>query len=138
MAKLTGKNLFVSFGGTTLSSSQRSFDTTFEQEQADVTAGADDFRNFSNTVKMVEAETEIVVQEHASGGSALFAALTLGGQGTLLWGPEGTATGKPKFGFYATLTERSQQLAYDDAYILTCKFTMAGTAMLFQGVTDLW
>lgn len=138
MAKITGKNLYVQFGSTNLSGSQRTFDVSQMQETADMTAGADDYRNFANTVKTIEATMEVVMQEHSTGGSAILAALTLGTNGTLIWGAEGTATGKPKDGFYATLVDASKAIPFDDAYVLKLKFQMAGTALAFNGVTSLW
>lgn len=138
MAKLTGKSLYLQFGSTNISGEQRTFDVSEMQETADVTAGADNYRNFANTVKTIEATAEIIMKEHSTGGSAILAALSLGTGGTLIWGPEGTATGKPKKGFYATLVDFSQAIPFDDAYTVKLKFQMAGTALAFNGVTDLW
>lgn len=138
MAKLTGKNLYLQFGSTNLSGEQRTFDVTEQQETADTTAGADDYRNFANTVKMIEATAEIIMKNHAGGGSAVLAALALGTEGTLVWGAEGTATGKPKKGFLARLVDASQAIPFDNVYLLKLKFQMAGTALAFDGVTSLW
>ena len=138
MAKLSGKNLYVSFGGVVLSGEQRSFDVTLSQESADATAGADDYRNFVSTVKTIEASMEIVMKEHSVGGSAIKAALAAGAEGTLLWGPEGTATGKPKYGFYARVSEASETIPFDDVWVKNITFEHAGTALLFGGVTHLW
>lgn len=138
MAKLSGKNLWVSFSGTTLSSEMRSFDVNLAQETADATAGADEYRNFVNTVKTIEASMELVMKEHSTGGSAIKAALAAGAEGTLLWGPEGTATGKPKYGFYARISEASETIPFDDVWTKSVTFQNAGTALLFNGVTDLW
>lgn len=138
MAKLTGKRLRIFYAGTDLSGEFRTVDVTEQQETADVTAGADDYRNFANTVKMIEVTAEIIMKEHGSGGSAILAAMSLGGEGTLIWGAEGTATGKPKDGFYARLVDRSRPIPFDDAYLIKAKWQMAGTALAFNGVTDLW
>lgn len=138
MAKLTGKNARLFYKGVDLSGEFRTIDVTRQQETADVTAGADDYRNFANTVKMIEVTAEIVMKEHGSGGSAILATLDLGGEGTLLWGAEGTATGKPKDGIYARLVDRSNPIPFDDAYLSKLKWQMAGTALLYNGVTDLW
>lgn len=137
MAKLTGKNLYVEFAGTDLSATLRNFSVSDTQEQADVTAGADDYRNYANTVKTTEATFELLVQDWANGGSALAAAVYSGAQGTLIWGPEGTAAGKPKRGFYATITQYDEALPFDDAYTASVTMTMAGTAMAFSG-TSVW
>jgi hypothetical protein len=138
VAKLSGKNLYVSFAGVALSGEQRSFDVTLSQETADSTAGADNYRNFVNTVKSIEASLEIVMKEHSTGGSAIKAALAAGAEGTLLWGPEGTATGKPKYGFYALISEASETIPFDDVWTKSVTFQNAGTALLFDGVTQLW
>lgn len=138
MAKLSGKALYVSFAGTVLSTEQRSFDVNLAQETADATAGADEYRNFVNTVKTIEASLEIVMKEHSTGGSAIKAALAAGAEGTLLWGPEGTAAGKPKYGFYARISEASETIPFDDVWTKSITFQNAGTALLFDGVTHLW
>lgn len=138
MARLTGKNLYVSYAGTALGGSQRTFEVTENQETADLTAGADDYRNFGNTVKTISATMEIVMDGHSSGGSALLAALTLGGTGTLQWGAEGSASGNPKKAFMARLVDASQSIPFDDAYVINLEWVMAGTALIYNGITDLW
>lgn len=138
MAKLTGKNLYISYNSTALGDTYRSLEVTETQETADVTAGADDYRNFANTVKMIEATVEFIVKDYSNGGSAQLALLTLGGTAPLVWGAEGTATGMPKKGYMARLVETPVTLKFDDAYTIKAKFAMAGTAMLYNGVTDKW
>lgn len=138
MAKLTGKNLYVTFGTTVLSAAQKSFEVTETMEQADVTAGADDYRNFLATVKTIEATMEMVMREHSDGGSAILASLYLGDQRDLVWGVEGTATGKPRDGFRAMLVERTKTMKFDDAYVLKLKWVNYGTAILYNGVTATW
>lgn len=135
MPKISGKNLYVAFGSTVLSSTQRSFDVTEVLEQADSTAGADDYRNFVNTVKSIEATMEIVMSD-GTAGSALRTAIYPGAQGTLVWGVEGSATGRPRKGFYATVVDASESIPFDDVVVMKAKFTMAGTALAYNGVTD--
>jgi hypothetical protein len=135
VAKLTGKNLYIAFGSTVLSAAQRSLSITEEQETADVTAGADTYRNFANTVRMIEAEAELVYQD-GTAGSAILAALTLGAEGTLVWGPEGNTTGLPRKGFLARVVNVSQDIPFDDAITITLGWQMAGTALVYNGITD--
>lgn len=137
MAKLSGSALYVSFGGTNLSATIRNFEVPEEQEMADATAGADPYRNFVTTVKTIEASCELLVQDHAS-GTAVHAAVKIGTQGTLLWGLEGTATGKPKGGFLATISKSEKSYPFDDVAVIALTFTNAGTAVLYDGVTSLW
>ena len=138
MAKLTGKNLFVSYGGVTLSAAQRSFEVMEKQETADATAGADEYRNTLNTVKTIGAKMEFIMREHSDGGSALLVALTLGSTGTVLWGAEGNGTGKPKDAFSGRLVDASRKLKFDDVYLINLEWEMAGTARIFNGITDLF
>lgn len=135
MAKISGAALYIQFGSTVLSATQRTLDVTEQQETADATAGADTYRNFVSTVKMIEASAELLMQD-GTAGSALYAALIPGSQGTLIWGQEGNATGKPKKGFYATLVDTSVSYPFDDVIAMKAKFQMAGTALAFNGYTD--
>lgn len=140
MAKLSGKQLVVQWigsGGTTnLSGAQRSFSVDEAQETADSTAGADDYRNYVNTVKTISASMEMVYQEIAAGGSAILTALALGAEGTLLWGPEGSASGKPKKGFAARVTNASQSMPFDDMMVISVEFANNGTALVYDGISD--
>jgi hypothetical protein len=53
------------------------------------------------------------LQKVGSGGSAERTALALGASGTLIYGPEGTAAGKPKYSCVASLTSISATHPYD-------------------------
>lgn len=136
IAKLTGKNLYAAFAGTALNAKQRSFEVMEKQETVDSTAGADDYRNTINTVKTIGAKMELIMETHATGGSAILAALTLGAEGTLIWGAEGSGSGLPKDGFYARLIDNSKKLKFDDLYLLNLEWENAGTARSFNGITD--
>lgn len=129
MPKMSGKDLHVSFAGTSLGDSLRNFTVTEAQETADATAGADSYRNFVYTVKTVEASCEIVMKTYATGGSALRTLLDVGSEGTLIWSPEGTASGKPKRSFYAIVSQSDENLPFDDVAILSITFQNAGTAV---------
>lgn len=136
ITKLSGKDLYVEYNGTNLSAAYKSLEIDEKQGTVDATAGADDYRNHINTIKEIEATLEIIMQDFASGGSAILALLSLGGTAPLIWGTQGTASGKPKKGFMARLVEAPQSLKFDDLYTIKAKYTMAGTALLFNGVTD--
>lgn len=137
MARLTGKNLYVAFNNVALWGSGRSLDVTLEQETADATAGADDYRVFAKTVKNFSASLEIVYDD-AAAGTAARGALALGAVGTLLWGPEGTTAGRPKWGALVTVTNASQTLPFDDVITISTEFQNAGSALLFDGATAVW
>lgn len=136
MAKISGKDLFASFAGTSLGDTIRNFDVSEAQETADATAGADAYRNYVNTMKTIKASCEVVMKDYAGGGSALRSLLQPGAEGTLIWGVEGSATGKPKKGFLARISQADEGIPFDDVVTISLTFQMAGTALLFNGITD--
>lgn len=138
MTKYSGAALKLSFAGTDISATARSFDTTHNMETADATAGSDAYRNFVTTVKTLEASAEILGLTASTGGSAQIAALQPGALGTVLWSPEGTSTGSPKWGAYMLLSEAGQSYPFDGVVVMKAKFVMAGTALAFNGYTDKW
>lgn len=100
-------------GGTAvLNSDYRQFDWTPSLALIDSTAGADGFREYlAGTGEGGDISLSMVAQE---GGTALIGALGRGNEGTLLYGPEGTATGKPKFLIPAISKGPAYSQPYDD------------------------
>lgn len=135
--RFTGKNLYVKFGSQVLSAHGRAFEVTHEQEQADGTAGADDYRVFLNTVKNIGATMDIVMSSGAT-GSAVIASVQPGTEGTLEFAPEGTASGKPKWGFAARVANSSMSLPYDDAAMISVEWTNYGSALVYNGATAVY
>ena len=123
--RYTGKDLYVAFGGTGLTSDQRSFTVTREQETADITAGADGFRAFKATIKNFTASLEILADSSAT-GTAMLGAIQEGTEGTLEWGPLGTASGKPKNEVPVIVTSVSITLNFDDAVVYSIDFQGQG------------
>ena len=132
MARLTGKNLYVEFDGTALNTDYRTLDVSYGQDTAQTTAGADEFRNYANTVKTIEATFEAVVDEFSGRGSAFKALLIPGSEGTLIWGEEGTAAGKPKDGYLARITTADKSYGYESEITYSVTFQMAGTELAFD------
>jgi hypothetical protein len=135
--RFTGKNLYVKFVSTVLSTHGRNFEVTHEQEQADGTAGADDYRVFLNTVKNIGASMDIIMSS-GSTGSAVIAALQPGAEGTLEFAPEGTVAGKPKWGFAARVSNSSMALPYDDVAMISVEWTNYGSALVYNGATAVY
>lgn len=139
MAKYAGKNLYVSFGGTSIEGTFRTFEVTKAQNEADATAADDEYQSFVATNKMIEATMEVLVHTFTDGGSAQLLAIgNVGAEGTLLWGPEGSATGMPKGGFYARLKQRDSSVPYDDVVTLSLSWSMVRGTVLFDDHEDLW
>lgn len=123
--RYTGADLFVSFGGTNLTTDQRAFSVTREQETADTTAGADGARSYKGTVKNYTATLEVVADSSAT-GTALLAAIAEGTEGTLIWGPRGTTAGYPKNSILAIVTSVGVSMNFDDAVIYSIEFQGQG------------
>ena len=138
--RISGKNLYVAWhsggGSTDLSGSQRSMSFEHEQEMTDATAGADTYRVMIPTVRTAGASLEILVESGAS-GSAIFAAIPVGGAvGTLIWGPEGTTADLPKWGMVARVAKASQEIPFDDVYVISVEFTNAGADLAYDYAED--
>ena len=124
MAEYAGKSLHVEFGGTDLSGDFRRMTTTESQNLADATAGSDTYRTYVSTVTDGSADVELVDQ---TDGSALWTAIAPGTEGTLIWAPYGTASGKAKYTVDAIVGDRGRELPYDDVVTTTATFQFSGT-----------
>lgn len=138
MTKYSGSALYAQMGTVNISANIRNFEVALAQESADATAGADPYRNFVPTVKTIEVTFEYLPHTHSTGGSAINAVLTHGFEGTFLYGEEGSATGKPKGGFYARVKQNDKGIPFDDVVTRAITLELAGTDLLFNHQTDLW
>lgn len=112
MTAYTGTNLYVAFGGTALNADYRSFEPEEEMGVEDASAGSDAARTYKTTLK--DGNASYTARSIAgTAGTAKWINLAVGTEGTLEWGPEGTATGKVKASVNAILTNRSQPNEYD-------------------------
>ena len=126
--RMTGAGLYLEWvynGGTvSITGDLRTFSYGAEQEVADITAGADGARSSKATVKNFSAESEILFTGTA--GSAVFAVMPLGAEGTVRFYPQGTATGKPKGAFPAIVTKLDIDMPYDDAVVISVEWMGQG------------
>jgi len=70
-------------------------------------------------------------------GTAYTSKLIPGQQGTLLWGPEGNAVGKPKGGVVAIVINHSKPMVYNDLIMHTATFQFTGD-LLFNEEVNVW
>ena len=112
MTAYTGTNLYVVFGGTVLSADYRTFEPEEEMGIDDGSAGSDVARTFKTTLKNGKASYNARSISGTS-GTAKWVNIPVGAEGTLEWGPEGTATGKIKGSVNAILTTRKAPNEYD-------------------------
>ena len=120
MAEFTGSALIVQWiysGGTVdLSADFRTVDWQPTTDMADSTAGSDTTRTRLATIKDATAAYTGVGQ---TGGTIIAAALAPGTSGTLIIGPEGTATGKRKITFPALSQGVQYSFPYSDVVTLS-------------------
>lgn len=127
MAEFTGSALVVSWiysGGTVdLSADFRTLDWQPTTDFADSTAGSDTTRTRLATIKDATAAYAGVGQ---TGGTVVAAALAPGTSGTLIIGPEGTASGKRKITFPSLSQGAQYSIPYADVVTLSCSFVANG------------
>lgn len=142
--RITGPNLWIGWiydtgGGTAgtvvLSGDQRSLSYTREMETADATAGADGARVYKSTIKNFSASSDAMYT--GTSGSAVFSAIGLGSEGTLVFAPQGTAAGKPKGGGPMICTNQSMEIPFDDMVTISLEFQGQGNET-WNPKTDVW
>ena len=111
MAEFTGSALYVKFVTTVLSSRYRNHEENEEVALVDKSAGSDTARTYLKTLEDGTASLEVLAE---AGGSALWAAVDKGAEGTLEWGEEGTASTKPKHTVNAIVKSRKRTNVYED------------------------
>lgn len=125
MAHYSGKQLYVSFKGTAISGDHRGMDVASGVKIEDTTAGADVAE--SHIVLTTNATIDLTILDlDGAPGQAIRTLLVEGATGELLYGPEGNAATKPKFGCQATVTSVNKGYPYDGAVELKVTFTRNG------------
>lgn len=111
-------------GGTiNFAQDERSVSWSPSQETVDSTAGADTVRTYVSSFKTAQASISLVDQTNAAGTAS---ALDAGVRGTLIIGPEGTATGKRKITFPSMSNGAKYTWPYDGLAEITCDFVATG------------
>lgn len=97
MATTNTNNAYLSFNGTALSSywtDEISFEQSVDTE--DMTAGAG-ATHILRAPKLIDTSMSFMVMFDDAQWANYRSALVVGTVGTLIWGPEGSTVGKPKF-----------------------------------------
>lgn len=127
MAEFTGKDLVVKWvttGGTfDISGDYRTLSYKPTVGLVNATAGSDTFEAYLTTVKDTQISLTAVMQ---AAGTANENMLEEGTFGTLLIGPEGTATGKRKYTVPAYSTGPNFDWKYNDTVEIKCDFQGSG------------
>jgi hypothetical protein len=124
-SELTGKELWLSFNSTVISTDFRNFEEALEVDTVDVTAASDDDRTYVPMVKDGTFDyTGLYLS--AGAGTAIWDALAEGTEGTLIWATEGSVANKPKWSCNAIVTGRSRAVPYDGAIEISASFQKSG------------
>lgn len=122
MSDMTGSALYVSFKGTSITPDFREWNDGGEMGVVDASAGADTARTYLTTLLDGKATFSGLYQ----GGTAatdVYNLMAEGARGTLIIGPEGTATNKPKKTITdAIVIKRDRKIPYADVVELTVEF----------------
>lgn len=126
----SGKDLSISWiysGGTVdLAGDYTTFGWSPSVELYDQSAGAD--ANKSYVVGLKDGQMSYAARLQA-GGTVLYNALDAGTEGTLIWRPEGTATGKPSYTAPAISMGAKINIPYNGLVELTCDFQANGAVV---------
>lgn len=114
--RYTGKDMSISFGGQVVSGEWLAFEFERELSVIDVTAAGE--TNFVGVGGVQKGRWKLTLFDKAQGGATVAQILALGEDDELIFGPQGNATGKPKFGFNAIVTQVNQRFGYDETVVL--------------------
>lgn len=124
---ITGKDAYINWassaGTINLATDYRSVSIKENTDTAETTAGADTHKTYLPTIKSATIDYSGLFQ---SGGTALYAALTAGVQGTLTVAPEGTATGKVSKAYPAICMGATYDTPYADVVTVNVTFQSNG------------
>jgi hypothetical protein len=131
MTRYLGKNLDVKWidgsGTITISGNQTAFDYTPSIALVDQTAGADTNKTYLTSVKDGKASLSALFHGGTvTGGTVTTSRLAEGTEGTLIWSPEGTASGKPKYTIPAISTGAAFSYPFDNKVEFKAEFQQNG------------
>ena len=112
MTAYTGKNLYLAWTGTAIDGDYRSFDPSEEMGTDDASAGSDAAVTRKTTLKDGSASLTMRSVSGTAGTALWITTLAVGTEGTLEWGPEGTASNSRRSHVNAILTSKSESNAY--------------------------
>jgi len=119
MAEYLGTNAYLIFGSTVLSGRYTSIDLGRGVALVDKSAGSDTHDSFLAALKN---GTYAISFHKNAGDTATYAATVPGTEGTLIYAPEGTATGKPKHTCVCIVESVADPLTYNGLANYTINF----------------
>jgi len=128
MARITGKDLYLTFGSLVLSTDFQSFEPDEQGNLVEVTAGDDADATYAANYKSGKASFEALYDATAgaTSGTAVWAGVAPLTEGTLTWSPLGTASGKPKYAVNSFVESRKNPINFKDAMAINVEFRYNG------------
>ena len=126
--RYTGKAMVVTINAIAIEADYKSVSVKEDIEDAGATAGADAHEFSLPTYRTSEIEVEFFgVTKSDAQYSNIETNTTPGATGSLIWGPEGNTSGKPKFTATGFVKSRSKEFNFDDTvnYSFTFKCNAA-------------
>lgn len=119
--RISGKDVYVTFGGTEVSGDFTSVGSAQEGELIDVTAGADTYHYFLDLAR-VNGTTAFECFYDGS-TTTVWAAIAPNTAGTLIIAPKGTTAGYPRWTWSRALVQnREVTFPFDDGVRVTATF----------------
>lgn len=138
MAHFTGSAAYLEFRGIELNTDYRNFDGDRSIDKSETTAGADTDKSYLPTIRDGTMKMTFV-QDSAAAGTAVVRNLYEGAEGTLTWGPQGTATGAPKYSCVAFVESLSTPLKYNEATLRDVTWQKNGEWLLNYDISgSVW
>lgn len=126
MGKFTGKDLYVEFAGQEITADFTEFSEDEEVATVDASAGADVARTYLTTLEDGTATLALKAKTDGTATTDPWQLLDKGATGTLIWAPEGTATGKSKHSVNSIVTNRNRAYPYADLAMMNFSFQFSG------------
>ena len=123
MAAISGVALYVAFKGVDISGKYLAFEANETGDSVDVSAGADTATTYLTRLTDGTAAYSAVMQ---AGGSAIWTALAIHGEGTLEWADEGTDATNQRHWVNAIVTGRGRTIPYAGAVAISATFQFSG------------
>jgi len=123
MAGSTGSALYLLWDGTQLETDYRAYSASEEIGMVDQSAGADTNRTYLTELKDGTASATIVIQ---AADTTTWGTIVPGTEGTLEWGEEGTAAGKPRSYGNAIVKSREKSMEYADLIVGDVEWQFSG------------
>lgn len=120
MASLLGTNAVITFAGVTINTYYRKAKSDESIALVDKTAGADTHMSHLPALRETKFTVDFVLD-----GVTVWDALVPGtSSAALIWGPEGSGSGKPKYTATAIVSKRTKDEPYNDLVVCSVEFEL--------------